>query len=157
MVVNVIGFCLGTFTFCSPRRACSKARALLQRSAGSFARGKNVAKSSAKLLLGAFALLIVAPSASGAQLRIGSGLIEIEFVRSASAAWESVARQWVERSARAVSDYYGRFPVARLRLRIASSAGKRARDGTAYGWRGPFITIALGRDATKPVSQMIGC
>ena len=99
-------------------------------------------------LLGAFALLIVGTSASGAELRVAGGLIEIEFVRSASSAWESVAGQWAERSARAVSDYYGRFPVSRLRLRIASSAGSRARDGTAYGWRGPLITIALGRDAT---------
>ncbi len=46
--------------------------------------------------------------------------------------------------------YYGKFPVPRLKLRIASSAGTRARDGTAYGWRGPLITIALGRDATLP-------
>ena len=120
---------------------------MLQSSAASFARGKDVAKSSASS-----ARSLRAPhrgtSAAGAELRVAGGLIEIEFVRSASAAWESVARQWVERSARAVSDYYGRFPVPRLRLRIASSAGKRARDGTAYGWRGPLITIALGRDAT---------
>ena len=97
---------------------------------------------------GAFSLLCAGTSALGGELRVADGVIEIEFVRSASTGWESVARQWVERSARAVSDYYGRFPVGRLRLRIASSAGSRAIEGTAYGWRGPLITIALGRDAT---------
>jgi hypothetical protein len=99
-------------------------------------------------LLGSFALLIMGTSARGAELQVPNGVIEIEFLRSASAAWESVARQWVERSARAVSGYYGRFPAPRLRLRIAAGAGRKASDGMAYGWRGPLITITLGRDAT---------
>ena len=146
IVVNVIGFCLRFSRFRSPHRlsrAWHSCKALL--------RVSRAETTSPKVLpgwLGAFGLLVVVTSASGAELRIGGGMLEIEFVRSASAAWESVARQWVERSARAVSDYYGRFPVSRLRLRIASSAGSRARDGTAYGWRGPLITIALGRNAT---------
>ncbi len=146
MVMNVIGFCLGFSPFCSPRRLvgawpCCKPPPRVSRA-------EKTSPKVLQALLGAFALLLVATSAAGTELRIANGLIEIEFVRSASAAWESVARQWVERSARAVSDYYGRFPVPRLRLRIASSVGKQARDGTAYGWRGPLITIALGRDAT---------
>jgi len=146
MLVNVTGFCWGHSLF-RPRRAVSKARNSCE-SWGTVSRAERTSTKVVQSLLGALALLMVAPSASGAQLRIGGGLIEIEFVKSASAAWESVARQWVERSARAVSDYFGKFPVARLRLRIASAAGDRARNGTAYGWRGPFITIALGRDAT---------
>jgi hypothetical protein len=113
--------------------------------------GSRAGRRSARVLLAtftAFAFLCAGTSALGGELRVAGGVIEIEFVRPASAAWESVAGQWVERSARAVSDYYGRFPVGRLRLRIASSAGSRAREGTAYGWRGPLITISLGRDAT---------
>jgi hypothetical protein len=145
-LVNVTRFCLGLSLFRSPhvvskiRNSCQAAR-----------ESSDAQRPWPKVLqwsLGSFALLFATASASGAELNIAGGSIEIEFVRSASAAWESVARQWVERSARAISDYYGKFPVARLRLRIASSAGSRARDGTAYGWRGPLITIALGRDAT---------
>jgi hypothetical protein len=93
--------------------------------------------------VGALALFMAGTLATAEELKIAGGSIEIEFVKSASAAWERVALQWVERCARAVSGYYGKFPVPRLRLRITSSAGTRARDGTAYGWRGPFITIAL--------------
>ncbi len=155
MLVSVTGLCWELSLSLAPRFV-SKARASCNARPGVSCAGRTSAKV-VQSLLGALVLLIVAPSASGAQLRIGGGLIEIELVGSASAAWETVARQWVERSARAVSDYFGKFPVARLRLRIASSAGDRARNGTAYGWRGPFITIALGRDATMPVSQMTGC
>ena len=146
MVVNVFGFCLGFSQF-RPRRAVSKAWHSCK-VLPAVSRAETTSPKVLHGLLGAFGLLIVGTSASGAELRVAGGLIEIEFVRSASVAWESVAQQWVERSARALSDYYGRFPVPRLKLRIASTGGSRARDGTAYGWRGPLITIALGRDAT---------
>jgi hypothetical protein len=144
--VNVIGFCLGFVPFHSPR-AVSKARHPFK----ALPRVLRTATTSPKVfhgLLGAIGLLIGGTSAAGAELQVAGGSIDIEFVRSASAAWEGVARQWVERSARAVSDYYGRFPVPRLRLRIASGAGRQASNGKAHGWRGPLITIALGQDAT---------
>ena len=146
MVVNVAGSCLGLSLFRSAH-AVLKARNFCK-AGREGSRAQTRLPKALRWLWGGFALLMVATSASGAELRVAGGSIEIEFVRSASTAWESVARQWVERSARAISDYYGKFPVARLRLRIASSAGNQARDGTAYGWRGPLITIALGRDAT---------
>ena len=59
--------------------------------------------------------------------------------------------KWVENSSRAVSAYYGKFPVPRATLRIASCAGTRPRGGKAFGWEGPLITISLGRDATIAV------
>ncbi len=96
----------------------------------------------------ALTLLAFVVSASAEEMKVPGGLIEIEFVRSSSDAWEGVARKWVETSARAVSAYYGKFPVPRSKLRITSSAGTRARGGMAFGWRGPLITISLGRDAT---------
>jgi hypothetical protein len=111
MLVSVAGFCLGlsffrsapavfkTLSSCKPGREGSRARTRLPKAL--------------RWLLAGLALLIVAASASATELKIAGGSIEIEFIRSASAAWESVARQWVERSARAISDYYGRFPVAR--------------------------------------------
>ena len=82
---------LGTFHLFALSRRLVEAPEFLQSSAASFARGKDVAKGSASLV-GAFALLIVVTSAAGVELRVAGGLIEIEFVRSASVAWESVAR-----------------------------------------------------------------
>jgi hypothetical protein len=146
MLINVTGFCLKRSPFRFPRTVLKRRNS--RKAPPEVSRTERTSPKVLRSLVATLALLSVATSTSGAELRVAGGLIEIEFVRSASAAWESVAGQWAERSARAVSDYYGRFPVSRLRLRIASSTGNRARDGTAYGWRGPLITIALGRDAT---------
>ena len=95
------------------------------------------------------ACIALLASASAEEMKVPGGLIDIEFVATPSAAWRSVALKWVESSARAVSIYYGKFPVPRTKLRIASCPGTQPRDGVAYGWAGPLITISLGRDATE--------
>jgi hypothetical protein len=93
-------------------------------------------------------LLAMVASVTAEELKVSDGSIEIEFVTSSSPSWEGVARKWAETSARAVSAYYGKFPVPRVRLRITEVAGTHEKGGTAFGWRGPLITISLGRDAT---------
>jgi hypothetical protein len=99
-------------------------------------------------LVPTLALLAAIASASAEELKVPGGSIEIELMKSPSRAWEDVARNWAETSARAVSAYYGKFPVPRSRLRITAVAGTRAKGGRAFGWRGPLIIISLGRDAT---------
>jgi hypothetical protein len=95
------------------------------------------------------AFLALLASASAEELMVPGGMIDVEFVAAPSAAWRSVALKWAENSARAVSIYYGKFPVPRAKLRIASCPGTQPRDGVAYGWMGPLIKISLGRDATE--------
>ncbi len=146
MLINVTGFCLKRSLFGFSRTVLKPRNS--RKAPPGVSRMERISPKVLRSLVATFALLSVVTSVSGVELRVAGGLIEIEFVKSASVAWETVGGQWVERSARAVADYYGRFPVSRLRLRIASSAGNRAKDGTAYGWRGPLITIGLGRDAT---------
>ena len=99
----------------------------------------------------ALAFTMLLASATAEEVKVSGGLIDLELSGSPSAAWRSLAVKWVENSARAVSTYYGEFPVPRATLRIASSAGTRSRGGKAFGWRGPLITISLGRDATVAV------
>src|SRR6185369_3370039 len=60
---------------------------------------------------------------------------------------------WVRMSARAVTTYYGRFPVASLRLLLVPVDGGRIRGGTTWGYRGAAIRIPLGRDSTEDVLQ----
>ena len=55
--------------------------------------------------------------------------------------------QWVAASAKAVSIYYGRFPVNSLKLLFVPVDGSRVRGGTTWGYRGAAIRIPLGRDA----------
>jgi hypothetical protein len=96
----------------------------------------------------AVAFIALLTSASAEELNVPGGLIDVEFVAPSSAAWRSVALKWIENSVRAVSTYYGKFPVQRSKIRIASCPGVQPRGGQAFGWRGPLITISLGRDAT---------
>jgi len=58
---------------------------------------------------------------------------------------------WVRMSARAVTTYYGRFPVGSLRLLLVPVDGGRIRGGTTWGYRGAAIRIPLGRDSTEEV------
>ena len=91
MLVNVTGFCLGLSLFRSPRSVL-QAWNSCKAPPGRLARGNDVAKSSAMVYLEPSRSSSWELQPSGAELQVAGGLIEIEFVRSASAAWESVAR-----------------------------------------------------------------
>jgi hypothetical protein len=54
---------------------------------------------------------------------------------------------WVKTSASTVADYYGRFPVPHLTLRIRSASGSSIRHGVTYPRDGGLIFISVGRDA----------
>ncbi|HMC30578.1 MAG TPA: hypothetical protein VKL99_07055 [Candidatus Angelobacter sp.] len=54
---------------------------------------------------------------------------------------------WVKGAAKAVSSYYGRFPVRHLTLVIRSSNGSGIRHGVTYAKDGGLILISVGRDA----------
>jgi hypothetical protein len=56
---------------------------------------------------------------------------------------------WIRTSARAVATYYGRFPVASLRLLMVPIDGPRVRGGTTWGYRGAAIRVLIGRDASE--------
>ena len=47
---------------------------------------------------------------------------------------------WVKASAKAVSIYYGRFPVKSLRLLLVPVDGPRVRGGTTWGYRGAALS-----------------
>ena len=56
---------------------------------------------------------------------------------------------WVGSSARAVSAYYGRFPVASAQLLIVPRSGQGVGSGKAWNYRRPAVRIALGGQATE--------
>jgi hypothetical protein len=55
---------------------------------------------------------------------------------------------WVGRCGRAIAGYYGRFPVARVRLTIETGGRGSIGNGTTWGGAPPNIRIAVGRAAT---------
>lgn len=50
----------------------------------------------------------------------------------------------IERSARAVASYYGKFPVRRVRIEVKPTYGRGIKYGNASGWNGPNIKIYVG-------------
>jgi hypothetical protein len=58
-----------------------------------------------------------------------------------------VLQQWIERSARIVADYYGRFPAPVL-LKIQAASGGGVHGGRTTNESGLLIQVSVGRDAT---------
>jgi hypothetical protein len=80
-------------------------------------------------------------------LDVPAGVIHIAFGAGEFALPKAQILQWVAASAKAVSTYYGRFPVKSLKLLFVPVEGSRVRGGTTWGYRGAAIRIPLGRDA----------
>ncbi|HEX4513210.1 MAG TPA: hypothetical protein VH054_06730 [Polyangiaceae bacterium] len=55
---------------------------------------------------------------------------------------------WIEKSARAVSAYYGRFPIARLLVLVHPTTGNEVDEGRTLGNGGAAIDIDVGEHAT---------
>jgi hypothetical protein len=80
-------------------------------------------------------------------LEIGGGMIHVAFAPGDIALPKEKILDWVKTSARAVSIYYGRFPVGSLKLLLVPVDGPRVRGGTTWGYRGAAIRVLLGRDS----------
>jgi hypothetical protein len=84
-------------------------------------------------------------------LEVSGGTIRVAFAPGDMTLPTEKVLDWVRMSARAVTTYYGRFPVTSLRLLLVPVDGGRIRGGTTWGYRGAAIRIPLGRDATEAV------
>ncbi|WMT73090.1 hypothetical protein [Bradyrhizobium sp. Ash2021] len=82
-------------------------------------------------------------------LEMSGGTIHVAFAPGDIALPREKIFDWIRASARAVSTYYGRFPVSSLRLLIVPVDGARVRGGTTWGYRGAAIRLPLGRDSTE--------
>jgi hypothetical protein len=56
---------------------------------------------------------------------------------------------WLETSAKAVSVYFGKFPVSSARILIVPVRGSGVESGTTFGYRGAAIRLVVGRDVTE--------
>ena len=84
-------------------------------------------------------------------IEVPGGTIHVAFAPGDFALPNEKLLDWVRMSARAVTTYYGRFPVNSLRLLLVPVDGARIRGGTTWGYRGAAIRIPLGRDSTEDV------
>jgi hypothetical protein len=82
-------------------------------------------------------------------LVVPGGVIHVGFAPGDVALPRDKVLDWVRTSARAVSTYYGRFPVNSLKLLLVPVDGPRVRGGTTWGYRGAAIRVLLGRDSSE--------
>jgi hypothetical protein len=98
--------------------------------------------------IGALAWVTAAPAQVPAEnLDIGGAVVHLT-LEGDFAGGPARVRGWVERSARIVSAYYGRFPAPELTIHVDSTAGARVGGGTTFGQPRALIRVRVGRDAS---------
>jgi hypothetical protein len=80
---------------------------------------------------------------------VPGGVIHVGFAPGELALPKEKILDWVKTSAKAVSTYYGHFPVKSLRLLLVPVDGPRVRGGTTWGYRGAAIRVLIGRDSNE--------
>lgn len=80
---------------------------------------------------------------------VQGGVIHLAFAPGRIDLPKPTIEEWVRRSAKAITTYYGRFPVKSARILIVPSPGAGVQGGTTWGYRGGAIRIVLGSDATE--------
>jgi len=80
---------------------------------------------------------------------VPGGVVHVAFAPGEIALPKDRILDFVRTSAKAVSTYYGRFPVKAVKLLIVPVDGPRVHGGTTWGYRGAAIRLMLGRDASE--------
>jgi hypothetical protein len=88
--------------------------------------------------------------ASGAAERVdvGGSTLDVSIDSDQFELGRTPLLDWVARSAKAVTAYFGRFPVAHARVRITVSQFGRISNGVSFGDGGAHCRISVGRHAT---------
>lgn len=82
-------------------------------------------------------------------IAVPGGVIHVAFAPGNLALPRATILDWVRSSAKAVSIYYGRFPVGSVKLLLVPVDGPRVQGGTTWGYRGAAIRIRLGRTSSE--------
>src|SRR5260221_5594820 len=102
---------------------------------------------SARLLVFAISLGFAAADAAptNAQLIVGNSKIDLTFTSNPPEPLRPIVLDWVSAAARAVTTYYGQFPVAHVEIRVSLYEGHGAESGQTFGSDGAVITASVGR------------
>ena len=78
-------------------------------------------------------------------LSIGAGEIQVVFADGAPGLDHARVMEWIRSSARAITTYFGQFPVKHVGLLVIADDGNRISSATTYGFSGSAIRIHVGR------------
>ena len=82
-------------------------------------------------------------------IKVGGATLEVAFAPGEFALPRNALIAWLETSAKAVSAYYGRFPVVSVRVLIVPAPGSGVKKGTSFGYRGAAIRLIVGSDSNE--------
>jgi hypothetical protein len=107
-----------------------------------------LAAAAASVFLALGALLGLA-AGRGSAITVGDVAVQIELDRGAFRGGGDPIEGWIRRSASIVAGYYGRFPVARLTVRVIAERGDGVHGGKSFANPEAYIQVRLGRDVTE--------
>lgn len=82
------------------------------------------------------------------RLAVGGGTVDVSITGSGSLPEPALLR-WIDNAARAVTAYFGRYPVPQVRLRVRTGTRGGLGHGITHGGRVPSIGIQVGRAADE--------
>ena len=82
-------------------------------------------------------------------IHVGGGTLNVAFAPSEIDLPRAAIMDWLTTSAKAVTVYFGKFPVASARILIVPASGSGVQNGTTFGYRGAAIRLIVGSDVTK--------
>ena len=83
---------------------------------------------------------------SESQIELGEGRIRLLISAGTLPVGRDAVRAWVEAAAKAMAQYYGRFPSDQVTVTVLAGQRGRVFEGTTYGGR--VVRINVGREAT---------
>ena len=85
-----------------------------------------------------------------AQLHVGGATIDVRFAAGKLDLPRDAVLDWIAMAARAVSEYFGRFPVAHPAILVRPAEGRSGVFwGTTYGFKGGFTRISIGQETDQ--------
>jgi hypothetical protein len=101
------------------------------------------------MLRGALAAAVApAVRAMSTTLQVGGASIFVSFEPDRFDLPEKTVLGWVEQCAKAVTGYFGRYPVAEARIRLLTSDRRGVSNGKSFGGRGVMCRVAVNPHAT---------
>src|SRR5207245_4301536 len=83
------------------------------------------------------------------RLDVGTAQIQVTFESAPTEPVRGVVLDWIGNAARAVTTYYGQFPVKHLTIRVRFHDGRGARAGKTFPQRnGALITVSVGKSSS---------
>jgi hypothetical protein len=89
-------------------------------------------------------------AAPATALTVGKARVTLQWRGPMADLGQSALREWTQRSADIVRNYYGKFPVSAVTITVTAIEGNTMGAGRTFGVPQPHIEVAVGRHISSP-------